>query len=321
MSKSTEQSTIMGKAYEFACLCAIENIVSLKRPVEIVKNSSYEIAKKYFESLSNQNKEDMRRSATVGIKTIIEMEPKIVEDGSDDLTIFLQPDNIAKTGDIRDVIIIRRDIKWEIGISVKHNHAALKHSRLSQHIDFGKEWLNIPCSKQYFDEITPIFDNLTKLKIARTTWSEIPNKEDNVYIPLLNAFMAELKKLFIEHNDKVTSGIITYLLGSNGKDYYKLIHHNNHKTTVMPFNICGTLNQDANKSKPIIKIPKIKLPTRIIELTYKNNSKTTIELTMNNGWAISFRIHNASTFVEPSLKFDIQLLGQPADLFYINVDW
>lgn len=50
MSKSTEQSTIMGKAYEFACLCAIENIVSLKRPVEIVKNSSYEIAKKYFES-------------------------------------------------------------------------------------------------------------------------------------------------------------------------------------------------------------------------------------------------------------------------------
>lgn len=45
MSKSTEQSTIMGKAYEFACLCAIENIVSLKRPVEIVKNSSYEIAK------------------------------------------------------------------------------------------------------------------------------------------------------------------------------------------------------------------------------------------------------------------------------------
>lgn len=80
----------------------------------------------------------MRKSATVGIKTIIEMEPKIVEDGSDDLTIFLQPDNIAKTGDIRDVIIIRRDIKWEIGISVKHNHAALKHSRLSQHIDFGK---------------------------------------------------------------------------------------------------------------------------------------------------------------------------------------
>lgn len=321
MNKSTEQSTIMGKAYEYACLYAIHTIVSPIRPIIIEKNSSYEIAKSYFEGISEQNKNDMISSAIAGINTIIDMEPKIVEDGSDDLTISLQPDNIAKKGDIRDVIIIRRDIKWEIGISVKHNHAALKHSRLSQHIDFGKEWLNIPCSKQYFYEIKPIFDTLTKYKTIGIAWSELPNKECNVYVPLLNAFMKELNRLFVSHNDKVTSGIITYLLGSNGKDYYKLIHHNNHKTTVMPFNICGTLNQNANLSNPKIRIPKIKLPTRIIDLAYKVKSKTTIELTMNNGWAISFRIHNASTFVEPSLKFDIQLLGQPADLFYIDVDW
>ena len=89
----------------------------------------------------------------------------------------------------------------------------------------------------------------------------------------------------------------------------------------MPFNVSGTLNQKSNTSEPEIKIPKIKLPTRIIELAYKENSKTTVVLTMDNGWAISFRIHNASTIVEPSLKFDIQLIGQPADLFYIDVDW
>jgi hypothetical protein len=42
---------------------------------------------------------------------------------------------------------------------------------------------------------------------------------------------------------------------------------------------------------------------------------------MDNGWAISFRIHNASKLVETSLKFDIQLLGQPANLFYLDVKW
>jgi len=42
---------------------------------------------------------------------------------------------------------------------------------------------------------------------------------------------------------------------------------------------------------------------------------------MDNGWAISFRIHSASTIVEPSLKFDIQLVGQPANLFFIDVAW
>jgi hypothetical protein len=42
---------------------------------------------------------------------------------------------------------------------------------------------------------------------------------------------------------------------------------------------------------------------------------------MDNGWQISFRIHNASSKVENSLKFDIQLTGQPTDLFFIDTPW
>jgi len=249
------------------------------------------------------------------------MEPRITEDGNDKLTLSLQPDNIAKSGDIRDIIIIRRSIKWEIGISVKHNHAALKHSRLSPHIDFGDLWFGIPCSKQYFDSINPIFAKLNDLKQQNKPWNSIQNKDDIVYMPILNAFMAEFMDLFAKHNQKITTGIITYLLGSDGKDYYKLIHYNNHKTRILPFNVSGTLNQPSKTQKPQIKIPKISLPSKIIDLSYKDGSKTTLILTMNNGWAISFRIHNASTIVEPSLKFDIQLVGQPADLFYIDTEW
>lgn len=321
MSRSTEQSMIMGKAYEYACLQTIHDKVSKIRPVTIEENSSFAVAKQCFECVTETVRQDMLKSAAAGIDVIIQMEPKIIEDGRDALTIFLQPDNIARTGDIRDVIIIRRDIKWEIGISVKHNHAALKHSRLSQHIDFGNEWFGLPCSNKYFSDVTPIFNLLTEMKQNGVAWSALPDKQESVYVPILDAFIDEFNRLFRQHNDKVTSGIIAYLLGSNGKDYYKLIHHNDHKTTVMPFNVCGTLNQSSKTSKPQISIPKIKLPTRIIELAYKPGSKTTIELTMDNGWAISFRIHSASTIVEPSLKFDIQLLGQPADMFYIDVEW
>ncbi len=111
------------------------------------------------------------------------------------------------------------------------------------------------------------------------------------------------------------------MLGSDGKDYYKLIHFNNHKTRVMPFNISENLNQSSEKAKPEIKIPKIKLPTKIIDLSFKDNYKTTVILTMDEGWSISFRIHNAGSRVEPSLKFDIQLQGQPAEWFYIDAEW
>jgi len=36
---------------------------------------------------------------------------------------------------------------------------------------------------------------------------------------------------------------------------------------------------------------------------------------LNEGWQISFRIHNASSRIEASLKFDINLVSTPRSLF------
>ena len=89
----------------------------------------------------------------------------------------------------------------------------------------------------------------------------------------------------------------------------------------MPFNLFGSLNLPAENKKPKIDIPTFETPNRIIELEFRENSKTTVILTMNNGWSISFRLHNASSKVEMSLKFDIQLQSKPEDIFYLNVEW
>lgn len=318
----TKNSSNKGKAYEYACILAFGKIVSSIREIEIVKNESLLIAKSRYENdISEKDKKEMFLSAESGIKTIIEMEPKIIEDGKDKLTVLLQPDNVAtKLGDIRDMLIIRRELSWEIGISVKHNHSALKHSRLSTKLDFGKSWFNLPCSANYFNEINPIFKRLKMLKEEKICWKDLADKEENTYVPLLQSFIKEFNYLS-SLKKNITLDLIKYLIGSNGKDYYKLIHNNNHITTIMPFNLFKTLNQSTKNEKPKIIIPDIELPTRIIELSLKNNSKTTVILTMDNGWSISFRIHNASTIVEPSLKFDIQLQSKPEALFYVNSEW
>jgi hypothetical protein len=318
----TSNSSVKGKAYEYACILALQELVSPIRGIEIIENKSLSIAKlRYENDITKQDRSDMLLSAKSGIKTIVEMEPKIIEDGTDKLTISLQPDNVStELGDIRDILIIRRKLSWEIGISVKHNHAALKHSRLSTHLDFGDVWLGTPCSQNYFDTIKPIFENLKTLKDSKITWSELSDKETSVYMPILNAFKVELEKINNDNNH-ITEKLIKYLIGSNGKDYYKLIHNNNHTTTIMPFNLYGTLNLSANKANPKITIPAIELPTKILDFSYKTNSLTTLILTLNNGWSISFRIHNASAIVEPSLKFDIQLQSQPTDMFYLNREW
>ncbi|MEG2575602.1 MAG: HaeIII family restriction endonuclease [Christensenella sp.] len=42
---------------------------------------------------------------------------------------------------------------------------------------------------------------------------------------------------------------------------------------------------------------------------------------MDGGWQFSFRIHNAATLVEPSLKFDVQIIGMPVTIISINCTW
>lgn len=316
----TNNSTTNGKAYEYACILSIKEIVSKYRNVKIVENSSMSIARERYNTISDNEKQIMLKSAQAGINAILTMEPRIIEDGSDDLEISLQSDDAGIIGDVRDVLVIRKSIDWEIGISVKHNHYALKHSRLSMDLDFGRKWFNIPCSNEYFEEIKPYFQELKDLKQQNIMWRDIENKDERFYIPILNAFMNELNKKYKENGSEVTKRMISYLIRIN--DFYKLIGIDSQRITrIIPFNMYGTLNKPAKNNNPDQEVQILELPTRIVELDFKKNSSTTLELIMDNGWQISFRIHNASSKVEPSLKFDVQLIGQPTALFVIDMPW
>ena len=57
------------------------------------------------------------------------------------------------------------------------------------------------------------------------------------------------------------------------------------------------------------------MPYRIFDISFKPISNNTIIITLDNGWTISMRIHNASSLVEPSLKFDVKLTGVPPVLY------
>lgn len=100
--------------------------------------------------------------------------------------------------------------------------------------------------------------------------------------------------------------MIEYLLGES--DFYKVIEIDSKRITqIQSYNLRGILNKQGNSRKRSIELLISALPTRIISLEYKPGSKNTLELYLDGGWQFSFRIHNASTKVEPSLKFDIQL--------------
>lgn len=316
----SNKSNHQGRAYEFAFLISLFAEITTIRSVKIIENSSYFAAQRAWHTLTDDQQALYKISASAAVKTLCALEPLILDEATDELELIIQPDNCGKEGDVRDILLIRRGIAWEIGLSVKHNHFAAKHSRLSKNLDFGKKWYGIPCSQHYWAEIKPIFDILEQEKIKGSRWSDLPNKEDAVYIPLLNAFKRELARQNHQSDNQIPQRMVGYLLGIF--DFYKVISIDNKKITqIQTYNLRGTLNQQGNKRKRKIELPLSTLPTRIVSLEYKPNSKNTLELYLDGGWQLSFRIHNASTKVETSLKFDIQIIGMPTTILSINCAW
>lgn len=314
-SKSNNQ----GRAYEFACLTALNDEIKKLRPVEIETTDGYDAAKRAWNNIDNSLQVVMEESALAAVETLFELEPLIVEDGDDELVLKIQQDSRGEEGDVRDILMVRRNIEWEIGLSLKHNHFAVKHSRLSRSLDFGDKWFGVPCSKKYWEDIKPIFDYLVEEKFKGTNWSELPAKEVDVYIPLLTAFMNEVRRSN-ENDNSIPRKMVEYLLGEF--DFYKVVGIDNKRITqIQTFNLHGTLNQSSKEEMPKIKIPIASLPSRIVSLEFKPDSANTIELYMDGGWQFSFRIHNASTKVEPSLKFDVQILGIPTAIMTIECKW
>jgi hypothetical protein len=96
-------------------------------------------------------------------------------------------------------------------------------------------------------------------------------------VPVLNAFSKELLRLDAENPGSVAQKLVEYLIGN--KDFYKVIKGNK-KVEIQAYNLHGTLNLPFNNIKPKIKVPKLKLPNRLIEVTYQDNSNTTLIVTL-----------------------------------------
>lgn len=315
-AKSNDQ----GRAFEYACIIKLKERIEKVRSV-IIDENSVTAVRRAWDTQSNINQKSYLKAADAFIDTLFSAEPLILEcdDENDIVILSINKDSAAEAGDVRDIVITRNSIRWDIGLSMKHNHFAAKHSRLSSKIDFGNKWYNLPCSKSYWNAVLPVFDRLKNLKKQSVAWHDMIDKEDTVYEPIVSAFIDELSRAY--HTDNtIPMRLISYLLGT--RDFYKIVAIDKKEITeFQSFNLRGELNKEGKCATPKIIIPKADLPTEIIALRFKPNSKNTAELYFNNGWSLSFRIHNASTIIEPSLKFDIQFLGVPANIITINCSW
>ncbi len=309
----SNKSNNQGRAYEYAWCLALEQKLSVLKKVIVDKQNGFNACYRAYESLEKSLQERYLESAKQGVLLLLDCEPllsEVIGSSQNEITLSLQKDKLGEIGDIRDILIYFD--RFCIGLSIKHNHDAVKHSRLSKDLDFGGKWLGVRVSQNYKDTIKPLFERLENAKKEGMLWRDFPNKEQEIYAPLLQAFKKEVLRIDENKKNKVPQKMVEYLLGKY--DFYKaILLEREQKTKLEAYHFNNTLNRSM-KNKPKRIIPLSKLPTRMIYFDFKPKSFNTLELVLNEGWSFSLRIHNASSRVEPSLKFDIKLLSIPVSV-------
>lgn len=310
-----------GKAFEYALANVYYDEINARGlRVRMLEDDAYSTAKRYFEEFDDVAQGRYIASARATLDTMLKIEPGLSaqKNDKDVLTIRLAKDSEGQAGDVRDVIFSRENPHWEIGFSAKNNNDSQKHSRLSNTNDFGEKWFGVKCSDDYWNALKPIFDFVKQYKDAGKSWEMMgKDKETKVYVPLLNAFRNEILKIDSEHSE-IPKKLISYIIGIS--PFYQVIKEDSKNLVVVKaFNIGGGLNKTVNKIKSRYGVAKIEPPTRIVEFEYapkpENQMKDTLNMILDGGWEISFRIHSADNPIVLSLKFDVKLLGNPPILF------
>ena len=332
---NTSNANAYGRAFEYSMAKVLHEKL---QPSTLVDSSALERAKYHYDTLDENTKNSFDKAALEAVDPLLTYEKKLQNlNLASPLYISMQADRRGMVGDCRDILLEMPDQHWTIGVSCKHNHYAVKHSRLSPTINFGEKWVGIPCSQEYLDKIKSILesDTLKEMRKAKKDWSDIENKEEMVYKPVVDAFIDELTRIVEGNPDaNVPAKLIKYLVGEY--DFYKVFAEDkNLSTEVRAFNLAGTLGLEDKPAKKTAKkssskkpakkvaqktrVPKIKLPTKVLDIERKNDS--TFYVYFDKGWQLKFRIHSASSRIQKSLKFDIQLVGVPANILSLTQKW
>lgn len=176
--------------------------------------------------------------------------------------------------------------------------------------------MGVPCSEEYRNTVFPVLARFREMRDNSEQpiyWRNIQDKAE-IYRTVLGSFTDELTRLNAATPLQIPGLLVRYLIGRF--DFYKVMKYRN-RVRIQGFGLNGTLNQAQDRIRPTARIGPLRLPTQIIQIEYdrRRRNPNTARVYFNEGWQLKFRIHNARSEIEPSLKFDIGLDSTPASLY------
>ena len=318
LSTFAPDASANGKALEYACLTALARRLAARQAtiVRLADSSAARTAQRRYDALAPATRQSYDWGAQAGIESVMRLESTLLE-GKGRFTLALQADAQGAAGDVRD-LVVKHDTGWELGILVKHNNDAAKHPRVSGDLDFARQWLGMSASAGYFAAIKPVFDELESYAATGSHWSALglreTEKAQRFYRPVLSALAVELRRQMAQ-TPNAPAALLRYMTGR--RDFYKLIITiKKREVELQAFNFDGELGR---ATPPVV--PRLQLPTKLIDLDFKRASINTLIARFDREWALSLRLHSASSRVERSLKLDVRLVSVPAEMLKQTTAW
>jgi hypothetical protein len=295
-----------GNAFEYAGLRMLEKNLTNGQVVHIQKTPKYAKLLSDFDEETVDSQKFLTHAADMAVKRLIEQEPQLTDyrSAQDGIVLSLVPDNKGKQGDVRDILAYRPARGWGVGISMKRNHEAIKHPRISDKIDIGERWgLGAPASDKYMKTMKDLFAPYRMIRdYSKKTikWSAVTWKHD-LYKAALDSVVEELSTKLV--TPQAVKGFKSFMM--NTTDFYKM-KADRDSVRLDAFNFYGTLST-----------PKLPEPSELLDLEIIENQGIvdTLKVVLDNSYLLHMRIHSASTWVEPSLKFDVRVAGLPYPAF------
>ncbi len=271
------RSNDMGRAYEFAlCNQIIDNFknVYLTNRTEAEQQRDAE----HFNSLSHNTKIEYIQSAKLVCEKwlIKKIHPAEL------YTLDRLPDRAGVNGDVTDIRMVS-DFDT-INISLKHNHDALKHPRLTR----IPNWIGLNSDAKYREIHDKIWDDFfvlaKKLNPGATLFRDlIAVDEEFINNYLYNPFCSFITEYLSDNSTSIQAvqNMFDFLVGTY--DFYKIIDYRDHI-----------------KIQDFINIPK---PTSV---SIFQTDRSHIAMNFNNGVTLDLRLHTASSRLISSVKFDVR---------------
>lgn len=327
MAALANDASANGKALEHACLTALASRLAARSAtiVKLTDSPAARTAQRRYDLLAPAARKSYDAGAQAGIESVVRLEQVLLE-GAGRFTLSLQADALGAAGDVRD-LVVKHDAGWELGILVKHNNDAAKHPRLSGDLDFARQWLGASASADYFARVKPVFDELESYAATGSHWSALglreADKARRFYRPVLLALASELRRQ-MTRTPAAPAAFLRYMTGR--RDFYKIIITIKTRTVEMQaFNFDGELGRAAaaatSGAESRVVVPRLRLPTKLLEIDFKRDSLNTLIARLDQDWAISLRLHSASSRVERSLKLDARLISVPAEMLKQTTTW